>query len=663
MPAISRTRALAILLSTCCASLTCMPGWAAPQADEQLTSEANRSTAGGATFTAPAGWSLKSGSNMIVLTPPEPDSHLVIVDVNAPDAAAAVKAAWSAYQPDFNRPVRLTTPAPARDGWDERKSFAYETSPNERAVVVGLAGRAGDKWTIVLLDGKAPTFEKRGSQFGLIVQSLRPKGYNKENFAGRKAMALTPERVEELKSFVETSMKKLDIPGASLALVDGGRVVFEGGFGVRELGKPEPVDANTLFMAASNTKGMTTLLLARLVDQGKLRWDEPVTEAYPKFKLGDAATTREVLVKNLICACTGMPRQDLEWIFEFKDSTPESVMAMLGNMQPTSRFGEVFQYSNLMAGAAGYVGAHVYDPRRDLGSAYDDAMQKLVFTPLSMNSTTFDYSRALKGDHAFPHGEDVDGKPRAANMAFNYSGIPARPAGGVWTSAHDLMKYVQLEIARGKLPDGTQLVSEKNLLMRRQPSVSMGEQQTYGMGLMEDKTWGVSVIHHGGSMAGFKSDLIFLPDYGIGAVLLTNSDTGGMLLGPMMRRLLEVVFDGKPEAAANVESAATNFRAAMAKERERLAVPASPDLVARLARHYTSSALGDITVTSDTAGTTFDFGEWKSKVASRKNNDGTVSFITTDPTNAGFEFVVADRSGKRALIIRDGQHEYVFTEA
>ena len=107
---------------------------------------------------------------------------------------------------------------------------------------------------------------------------------------------------------------------------------------------------------------------------------------------------------------------------------------------------------------------------------------------------------------------------------------------------------------------------------------------------MEDKTWGVTVIHHGGSMAGFKSDLMFLPECGIGAVLLTNSDSGAMLTRPLMRRLLEVVFDRKPEAVGNVDAAAANFKAELAKERERLVVPASPDLVAKLARRYSSPA-------------------------------------------------------------------------
>jgi CubicO group peptidase (beta-lactamase class C family) len=630
---------------------------------ERLAADTPRVTPGGATFTAPTGWSIVTGKNLVILEPPETDTHIAIVDTQAADAAAAVAAAWAAYRPEVKRPLKLVTPRPAREGWDERSVFDYETSPNERAVVQVLAMRAGTAWTVAIVDATEPTLEKRNSPIGLILQSLRPKGYSRESFAGRKAQPLDAAHIAQLKSFVETSMQELGIPGASIALMDGGKVVYEGGFGVRELGKPERVDENTLFMAASNTKGMTTLLLAELVDEKKLRWDEPVTEAYPSFKLGDADTTKKVLVKNLICACTGLPRQDLEWIFEFKNATPQSSLALLGTMQPTSKFGEVFQYSNLMAAAAGYIGAHLVYPDRELGAAYDEAMQRKIFDPLGMKSTTFDMARAQRSNHASPHGDSIDSKPSLANMAFNYSVMPHRPAGGVWTSAHDLIRYVQLELAQGKLPDGKQLVSAENLLARRTPQIPLGENQTYGMGLMVDRTYAIPVVHHGGSMAGYKSDIMFLPESGIGAVLLTNSDNGGALLRPFMRRLLEIVFDGKPEAAGNVASAATLHKAYLAKERERLVVPADPAFVKQLAKHYTSKELGAIDVLNKDGAITFDFGEWKSAVASRKNDDGTVSLITIDPTNAGFEFVVGERSGKRVLIIRDGQHEYVFTEA
>jgi CubicO group peptidase (beta-lactamase class C family) len=631
-------------------------------APERVATDTPRVTPVGATFKIPAGWSIATGKNLVILEPPETDTHIAIVDSRAADANSAVAAGWAGYKPEATRPLKLVTPRPAREGWDERQVFDYETSPNERAVVQAVALRAGSTWTVVILDGTDPTVEKRSAPIGLIFESLRPKDYQRESFAGRKPQPLDAAHIAQIKAFVETSMQQLGIPGASIALIDGGKVVYEGGFGVRELGKPERVDENTVFMAASNTKGMTTLLLSELVDEKKLKWDEPVIDVYPAFKLGDADTTKKVLVKNLICACTGLPRQDLEWLFEFKNATPESELALLATMQPTSKFGEVFQYSNLMAAAAGYIGAHLVYPNLELGAAYDRAMQQRIFDPLGMKSTTFDYARALAGNHATPHVDDIDGKPTVASMAINYSIVPARPAGAVWTSAADLIRYVRLELAQGKLPDGKQLVSAENLLMRRAPQISLGEDATYGMGLIVDRTYGVPVVSHGGAMSGFKSNLYFLPDSGIGAVLLTNSDNGGMLLGPFRRRLLEVVFDGKLEAADDIASRAATHKAALAKDRERLVVPPSPRLVAVLAKRYSSKELGDLAVLTQDGVTTFDLGEWKSTVASRKNDDGTTSFITIDPGTDGFEFVVGERAGKRILIIRDGQHEYVFTE-
>jgi hypothetical protein len=146
-------------------------------------------------------------------------------------------------------------------------------------------------------------------------------------------------------------------------------------------------------------------------------------------------------------------------------------------------------------------------------------------------------------------------------------------------------------------------------------------------------------------------------------VILTNADSGVIIRGPLLRRLLEVLFDGKPEAARMLEVAAAQRKAAIAKARERLVVPADSVAAARLAPRYVSAALGEVRVVHDGEATIFDVGEWKSVVASRKNDDGTISFITIDPTLDGFEFVVADKDGKRRLITRDAQHEYVFDEA
>jgi CubicO group peptidase (beta-lactamase class C family) len=632
-------------------------------AAEALSADTRLTTTGGATFTGPIGWRVTSTAKKTVLDPPEADSHLVLLDVQATDAASAVAVGWANYRPDANRPLRIATPQAPYNGWEERHLFSYETSPNEKAIVYALAWRAGGDWLVVIVEATRSTFEKRNAGLSLAIGSLRPRGYQRELFAERKAHPLDAERIAVLKEFVQDVMRQFGIPGVGLSLIDAGKVVFEGGHGVKTLGKPDPVDADTLFLAASNTKAMTTLLLAELVDEHKLRWEEAVTEVYPDFRLGDADTTPQVLVKHLVCACTGLPRQDFEWLFNFARATPTSSFASLGDMQPTSRFGEIFQYSNLMAAAAGYIGGSVVSPSQELGAAYDEVMRSKVFEPLGMTHSTFDFPTALSGNFASPHDDDVDGKTMPARIDMNYSVVPIRPAGGMWTSARDLSKYVQMELALGQLPDGRQLVSKENLLERRKGQVQTSEDTTYGMGLVVGTQYGIPVVRHGGSLFGYKSDMIFLPDHGIGAVILTNSDTGGYLTGLFRRRLLEVLFDGKPEAIEQAKSANAQRIANIAKNRERLTVPADPVEVRKLATGYSSPALGAFRVRVEDGVTIFYFDKWHSSVASRRNDDGTTSFISIDPTVKGFNFVVGERDGKRALIIRDAQHEYAFVES
>jgi len=634
-----------------------------PAAPQTLAADTSRTTQAGATYTAPGGWSAADKGALTILTPPEGDSHVAIASVEAPDAQAAVDAAWKLYRPDMKRPLKLVTPRPGREGWEERQVFDYETSPNERAVAQAIAYRKGNAWTVVMLDGTEPTFEKRLAPTGLVIGSLRPAGYARESFAGRKAHPLDAARIEALKAFVQSAMDQLGVPGVGLAFIDGGKVVWEGGLGVRELGKPQKVDAHTLFIAASNTKGMTTLLLSRLVDRHRIRWDEPVVEAYPRFKLADPDITRQVQIKHLICACTGMPRQDLEVIFEGGPAKPSSTFDLLATMKPTTRFGEVFQYSNVMASAAGYIGGHLYAPKLEVGRAYDRAMRELVFTPLGMRETTFDFRTALRGNHATPHGEDADGKMRISDMSANYTFVAYRPAGGVWTSSHDFARYALLELSKGTLPGGKRLVSETNLVARRLPQVQIGEDHTYGMGLMVNTRWGTPVVHHGGDLLGYHSDFFVLPEHGVGAVILTNADNGELIRGPLMRRLLEVLFDGRPEAEGDVAAQAKRVRAEQEKLRSRLDIPPTPAVVSGLAGVYRSAELGKLTIARRGDATVLDVGEWKTAVATRKNDDGTISLITIDPGYVGFEFVVGEKDGKRVLITRDGQHEYVFTEA
>jgi CubicO group peptidase (beta-lactamase class C family) len=649
-----------------CVALTIQPTSAvrqqqssASRSSEVLSADTPRTTVEGNKFTAPAGWRIEVRGPATILEPPEGNSHIALVDVDAKDADAAVAAAWAAYRPDAKWPLKVTHDQPDRDGWSNIRAYDYQTSPNEKRNVGANARRAGNTWTVILYDMDQAVGEKRGGQVALIFSRLLPKGYERESFTGKTANVLDEKRIAALSAFVEMGRQKLGIPGVSVGIVQNGKVVFAGGFGTRQLGTDAKPDADTLYIIASNTKALTTLMLAKLLDEGKLTWETPVTSLLPQFKLGSADTTSRVLVKHLICACTGLPRQDYEWLLQYKGITADGALKTLATVQPTTKFGEMFQYSNGLAAAAGYVGGHVAFPDQELGAAYDQAMATRVFQPLGMTATTFDFEKALAANHATAHAPDIDGKPALAMMDINYAVIPVRPAGGGWSSIRDMLKYVQMEIDEGALPDGSKYISKQTLLARRDPQVPIGQDVTYGMGLMVDKKYGIPVVHHGGDLIGYHSDMIWLPEQKVGAVILTNSDPGWILRNVFRRKLLEVLFDGRQEADADVASQAKTFFDQLAAERKLLTVPPDPVDVAKLAPHYANDALGEITVRRAGAGATFDFGEWKSEMASRHNPDGTVSFITTAPGIAGFEFVVGSGPTPK-LVVRDAQHEYVF---
>ena len=641
-------------------ALLCLP--APLLAQVKAAADTPGQTSAGVTYTQPRDWMVTTRAPATLFTAPENNLNIVVVDVGqAADASAAAAKAWSLYRPDAGRRVRLVTAGPPGEGWDERFGLSYETSPNERVAISALALRQGLNWTVMIVDGAEATLGKRSAAASVIQQSLRPAGYSRESFAGKTPHRLTPERVQLLRDFVADSAKSLGVPGVGLALIDRGEVVWQGGVGVRELGGTEPVTADTKFMIASNTKGMATLLLSVLADEGKLRWDQPVTELYPTFRLGNAETTRATLVRHLVCACTGLPRKDYAFILGNRGVPASDTFRQLGETQPTSGFGELFQYNNLMASAAGYLGGALLYPRMEVGAAFDRAMDEKIFRPLRMRNTTFDMGKGMRGNWARPHGLDVNGRLTEITNDFNFTVYPYRPAGGAWSTTADMVKYVQLELTKGVASNGKRVVSEANILKRRERVVPVGEDNWYGMGLFDRVAWGVPVVTHGGTLLGYHSTFYALPDSGIGAVILTNSDPGAAMLAPFLRRLLEVAFDGKPEAVKDVATAAARLQAQAKARRERLTMPGDPAVLEGLASRYRSS-VGTITIKDEGGSKWMKAGFVEGPVASRKNPDGSVSIISAGAGAIGVEALVGAADGKRTLTIRDSQHEYIYTE-
>jgi CubicO group peptidase (beta-lactamase class C family) len=621
------------------------------------------------TFTEPKDWARSENDGAISFTAPEGDLSLAVVPIeNAPDAKTAASLAWQALGKSIDREVSLMTERAASRGWEAIWSIEYETSPAEERVLHAFAHDDDGIWTVMLIDGNLGTIGKRGAAASTVLQSLSAAGHQSEDLSERTAKDFTPEMLAEFLAFVESSAQALQLPGVGIGLIQNGEVIYSGGVGVKDSVSNAAIDGDTRFMIASNTKGMTTLLLAKLVELGKVNWDDQVIAHYPDFRLGDDDTTSSVLIRHLVCACTGLPRKDLEWVFNNAPDTPAtSVFVELAATQPTSGFGEIYQYNNQMAAAAGYVAAHIFYPDMEVGAAYDLAMQEYIFDPLGMSNTTFDFTTAINGNVAKPYTTNFDAMvidlQQTASKGFNHTGTAIRPAGAAWSTPSDMLKYIKNELNAGLAADGKRLFAQGPLLERRVPTVEAGAGETYGMGLSNIDMNGIAVVEHGGSMGGYKSQMVIIPSANVGAVILTNSDMGGYLLSPFGQKIIELLYDAQEKAEATIAASAKSLQERLEKERAELTIPADPAIVSGLAKTYVGKELGAIEIIANDNAVILDTGVWSAPLGTKINQDGSTSLVVVgDATQGIIEMVVGESEGKRTLSLITPQHRYVLFE-
>jgi CubicO group peptidase (beta-lactamase class C family) len=621
--------------------------------DETIT------TASSATFTASAGWSLSDAGGVVRANGPEGDVSVTYVELEADAGKAAIAAAWARARPDFALAVQRADDFPGRDGWDAATQIAYVTPAAEDRAVIAAALGKGRTWRVFLIDATAAGLSRRGAQVGTMIESLKAAGVARESWAGRPAATLDATRLATIDAFVEQAMKAEDIPGAALAIVQGGKVVHERGFGVRELGGKAKVGPHTLFLTGSTGKSLVTLMMARAVDQGVFGWDTPVTELLPGFALADAEVTKALRVRHTVCACTGMPRQDLEMIFESRGVTAEQRLADMKAMAPTTKFGETFQYSNLLVATGGYLAAHALLPELPLGAAFDQAMQAQVFGPLGMKDTTYDFARARKADHATPHARDLAGTMTAVPVDDETWVSAVRPAGGQWSSVHDYARVLLLELGNGVL-DGKRVISEANLLERRKPQVAITPERSYGMGLVVGTRSGVEVVAHDGGTAGFTTTYYWLPQHGVGVVAVANVGGASDFVEGVGRRVLEVLFDGEAQAEPDLALGVERRKQATAEELARVSATVDAAWSAPFVGGWSAPGLGRIELRRAGPGLLLDAGEWKVTVGEKRAADGTRLLAITGAPFAGFEILPEQRDGRWVLVVRDGQQTYAF---
>jgi CubicO group peptidase (beta-lactamase class C family) len=372
------------------------------------------------------------------------------------------------------------------------------------------------------------------------------------------------ERLKEIDEYAAKAGQDWKVPGFAVAIVKDDKVVFAKGYGVRELGKPDAVDKDTLFAVASNTKAFTAAALATLVDEGKISWDDPVTKYLPYFQLYDPLATREMTVRDLLSHRSGLATfgGDLLW---YETTYPrEEVIRRVRYLRPTYGFRGHYGYQNIMFLTAGEIVPAV------TGKSWDEYVREKFFAPLGMTRTVTTFKQLSASQNvATPHNE-FDGKVRV----IHYSNVDsAGGAAAINSSASEMAEWVRLQLGRGTYGGKRIFSADRSRDMWTPNTVVAGVSESaekfnptvhfnlYGMGWFLSDYRGHKVVTHSGGLDGMTSRVALLPEENLGVVILTNSET------PLQSFLWYKVFDVFLGAPRRDWSADYMARVKAAKER------------------------------------------------------------------------------------------------
>jgi CubicO group peptidase (beta-lactamase class C family) len=462
------------------------------------------------------------------------------------------------------------------------------------------------------------------------------------------ALPLTGQRRAAFEAYVAEALFRYGVPGASVAVVLGGAVVYLNGFGVTATGSTRAVTPDTMMMIGSITKPLTTMLAGSLIDDGRLAWDTPVVDLLPKFAVGDPDLTHRLTVRDAFCNCIGLRGKNVASYFESGALSPERVVTALADIAPTAARGELFQYNNLLISAGGFALGAAAGGTGDLGLAYDTALRERVLGPMGMVRSTFDPEEVLaSGDYALPHAANLSGELRRLPLNAERGLLPVRPAGALWSNAREMARFLQTELARGVAPDGSRVVSAANLEATWMPEVAVpnlyggppamaASMSGYALGWTSGAYRGLRVISHAGSTGGFTAQMGFLPEADLGVVVLSNAafDTAGFFAFAVQFRLLELLFDQPAAMDAALEEAS----AAIAARLRPALGGVDPAVVAPYLGRYGNPELGEITLSLRGDRLILDAGELSSELRPRAEDGTGAAYLLYDPPLAIFSW-------------------------
>ena len=443
-------------------------------------------------------------------------------------------------------------------------------------------------------------------------------------------MNTSPVLLSGIEAYIEKALKDWGIPGGALLVWKDGQVLSCRGFGVRELGKPEPMEGNTIFNIASSTKAFTATCLGMLVDEGKLTWDDPVVKFLPDFRVYDPWITREVTLRDLLNHHLGLKRYN-RVSFRNEPFDIDEFLQHFPYMEPATAFRTRFNYGNEQYILASKVIEVVS------GKAYDAFLQERIFTPLGMASTfpTLSHLRAA-GQSNISHGHcNLDGGfvPGGVRLLDPVSALPLgdigkNAAGCIWSNMEDLARWLEFFLGKGTFR-GKNLVSPQVMEEMRTSQVAIAPRDddlttifdavnvdvhmmAYSFGWYVMDYRGHKIVVHGGNYLNGNNVIGFLPGENLGFVIFVN--TYHVIAHVLLSfYLLDAWFGEQIDYSARGLEAARMWQAGATQAVNGFLNTRKPDTLPSLpleqyAGVYTSPLLGDLRITQEAGKLIFSYG-------------------------------------------------------
>ena len=329
---------------------------------------------------------------------------------------------------------------------------------------------------------------------------------------------------DSLTSYVQRGLKLWNIPGLAVVVVKNGQVVVSQGFGVKAVGKPEPVDGNTLFLIASNSKLFTGTAISQLVEEKKLKLDDPVRQYLPDFRLYDSVSTRLVTIRDVLGHRMGTKTFQGDFTFWDSNLSRTEILQKVRYLKPVGLFRQQYGYSNY-----GFLAAGEIIPVATGGTTWQDFVQQRLLTPLGMTNTyPVTAGASQRANIALPYTTAFGPLTRVPFDEVDNFG----PAASLVSNVNDLSHWLRFQLDSGKyngqriLPWATlRRTREGNTLVSASRSpVFPSHFRTYGLGVYSADYNARQIYWHTGGANGFVTNVCFVPEENLGLAVLTNQD-------------------------------------------------------------------------------------------------------------------------------------------